>query len=167
MKPDKIYLSLGLLIILTTVSWITSCTHKADITGIRKVCFTGEVLPIFLNNCAIPGCHSGFGGRESRLALNNYSDIRNSIVPGNPGASRSYQTIIDKMGENMMPPGQPLTLENRTLIRLWIEQGADSTVCLQNIATTVDGGGVTWMPPTSSYAILKSDNLKSGLKTTF
>lgn len=167
MKPDKIYLSLGLLIILTTVSWITSCTHKADITGIRKVCFTGEVLPIFLNNCAIPGCHSGFGGRESRRALNNYSDIRNSVVPGNPGASRSYQTIIDKMGENMMPPGQPLTLENRTLIRLWIEQGADSSVCPQNIATTVGGGGVTWMPPTSSYSILKSDNLKSGLKTTF
>lgn len=129
MRPDKIYLSLALLIILTTVSWITSCTHKANFTDIPSICFTGDVLPIFLTNCAISGCHNGDGRRESRLALNNYSDIRRSIVPGNSAASRSYQAIIAKMGENMMPPRHPLSIESRTKIRLWIEQGADSTAC--------------------------------------
>jgi hypothetical protein len=28
-----------------------------------------------------------------------------------------------------MPPKQPLSLENRTLIRVWIEQGAAETTC--------------------------------------
>ncbi|MBG0857912.1 MAG: hypothetical protein IQL11_00305, partial [Bacteroidales bacterium] len=32
-------------------------------------------------------------------------------------------------GENKMPPDQPLSLENRIIIRLWIEQGAMLTTC--------------------------------------
>lgn len=139
MKPDKIYLSLSLLIIITTISWITSCTHEANIADIPEICFEGDVLPIFTNSCAISGCHSGGGGRESRMALNNYADISQGVVPGNPNASRLYQTIIATWGENMMPPRQPLSLENRTIIRLWIEQGAGLTVCPGNISAA---GGV-------------------------
>ena len=37
--------------------------------------------------------------------------------------ARLYQAIISKW-ENHMPPSQPLSLENRTKIRVWIEQGA-------------------------------------------
>ena len=123
MKPDKIYLYLALLIILTAFSWFTSCTHVANIANIPEVCFTADVLPIFINNCAMSGCHDG-GGRESRMTLNNYTDISRTVTAGNPNASRSYMAIIAKSGENMMPPRQPLSLANRTLIRLWIEQGA-------------------------------------------
>ncbi|MGA2405315.1 MAG: c-type cytochrome domain-containing protein [Bacteroidales bacterium] len=135
MKLDKIYLSLALLIILTTFSWFTSCTHLTDIANIPEICFTGDVLPIFINNCAISGCHDG-GGRESRMALNNYADISQAVVPGNPNGSRLYQAIITKWG-NMMPPKQPLSEQNRTIIRLWIEQGAAQTVCTD---TTHTGG---------------------------
>jgi hypothetical protein len=137
MKPDKIYLSLVLIIFLTAISWFSSCTHQANIDGIPEVCFESEVLPIFINNCAISGCHDG--GGES-MPLNNYVDISHSVVPGNPGSSRSYQAIIAKMGENKMPPNQPLSLENRTLIRLWIEQGAGLTLCG---GTTGTGGIVS------------------------
>ena len=130
MKPDKIYLSLALLIIFTITSWITSCTHQANITGIPEICFGRDVLPIFVNSCAMPGsrCHNGQGG-ESRMALNSYTDISQLVVPGNPNASRVYKAIIAAGGENKMPPGQPLSLDNRTIIRLWIEQGAIWTVC--------------------------------------
>jgi hypothetical protein len=138
MKPDKVFLSLVLLIILTTISSITSCTHQANITGIREICFDSEVLPIFTNSCAMSGCHNGRSGRESRMALNNYADISNTVVPGNPDASRSYLAIIAKSGENMMPPRQPLSLTNRTIIRLWIEQGAKLTIC--DTAVKVGGG---------------------------
>ncbi len=127
MKPDKIYLSLTLLILLTAFSWFTSCTHVANIANIPEVCFTGDVLPIFVNNCAMAGCHDGYG--ETRLTLNNYADISNIVTPGNPDASRGYQTIIAKTGQNMMPPNQPLSLTNRTIIRVWIEQGAAETTC--------------------------------------
>jgi hypothetical protein len=127
MKPDKIYLSLSSLIILTAVLWITSCTHNAKITDIPQVCFERDVLPVFINNCAISGCHDG--GGESHWALNNYADISNTVVPGNPNASQTYKAIISTFGENKMPPNQPLSLENRTIVRLWIEQGAGLTLC--------------------------------------
>ena len=136
MKPDKIYLSLSFLIILTTGVWITSCTHDADLTGLPEVCFERDVLPIYTNSCAISGCHDGKG--ESGRALNNYSDIVSTVVPGNPGASSSYQAIISTWGENKMPPNQPISLDNRTMIRLWIEQGALNTACKAAI-TTDDG----------------------------
>ena len=128
MKPDKIYLSIALLILFTISSWITSCTHKTDISGLPEVCFFRDVLPIYANNCAISDCHDG-NGRESGRALNNYADIRNTVAPGDPNGSRSYQAIIKTWGENRMPPSQPLSLENRTLIRVWIEQGANPTTC--------------------------------------
>lgn len=133
MKFNKIYLSLVLLIILTTVSWITSCTHDAKIADIPEICFQRDILPIFTNNCAMSGCHDGRG--ESGRALNNYIDISNSVVPRNPNSSQLYQAIIDQWGFNRMPPSQPLSLENRTLIRLWIEQGANETVCPAITAT--------------------------------
>src|SRR5664279_543941 len=88
MKPDKIYLFLSLLILLTVFSWITSCTHVANIANLPEVCFTGDVLPVFVNNCAIAGCHDG-AGRESRMSLNNYADIVREISPGNPNSSRA------------------------------------------------------------------------------
>ena len=139
MKSDKIYLSLTLIILLTAFSWFTSCTHIANIANIPEVCFTGDVLPILINNCAMAGCHDG-GGRESHFALNNYADIIREITPGNPDASRIYQTIIAKWG-NRMPPKQPLSLENRTKIRVWIEQGATLTTCTDTTGTGGNGGG--------------------------
>jgi len=137
MKPDKIYLSLALLIIFTTVSWITSCTHDSQIGDFPEICFERDVLPVFTNSCAISGCHDGQG--ESDLVLNSYLDISHAVVAGNPNSSIVYKAITATWGENKMPPDQPLSLENRTIIRSWIEQGARSTVCPQNVAT---GGGV-------------------------
>jgi hypothetical protein len=137
MKPDKIYLFLSLLILLAVFSWVTSCTHVANIADMPEVCFTGDVLPIFVNNCAKAGCHDG-GGRESRVSLNNFTDIVSQISPGNPNSSRVYQAIIAKWG-NRMPPSQPLSLENRTKIRVWIEQGASLTTCPDVTGTTGTG----------------------------
>jgi hypothetical protein len=136
MKPDKIYLLFSLLIIITSISWIVSCTHQAKIADMPEICFEGDILPVFSNNCAIPGCHDGQG--ESNMVLNNYLDISHSVVPGNPYSSKVYKAIIATMGENKMPPDKPLSLENRTLVRLWIEQGARLTVCPELTAT---GGG--------------------------
>ena len=127
MKPHKIYFSYFLLIIFTTVSWISSCTHKANISDFPEICFEKEVLPIFLNNCSINHCHNGSG--ESERRLDNFADIVQTIVPYNPDASASYKAITGTSGENRMPPGQPISKDNRIIIRLWIEQGARETLC--------------------------------------
>ena len=140
MKLDKIYLFISLLLFFAVFSWLTSCTHVANIANMPEVCFTGDVLPIFVNNCAIAGCHDG-AGRESRMPLNNYADIVREITPGNPNGGRLYQTIIAKW-INKMPPRQPLSLENREKIRIWIEQGAiESSAACPTTITGVNGGG--------------------------
>lgn len=127
MKIHMIYLFLVLILFTGFFSWITSCKHEADISNVPEICFERDVLPIFSNNCAISGCHDGTG--ESNMALNNYQDISNTVVPYKSESSRSYQAITDKWGENRMPPDQPLSEVKRIIIRLWIDQGAVSTTC--------------------------------------
>jgi hypothetical protein len=126
-KPNKIFLFLALIVILTSFSWITSCTHKADLSNMPEICFERDVLNIYANSCAIKGCHDGSG--ESGRALDNYADISRTVVPYNPDASQSYQAIISTWGEGKMPPDGPLSQDNRTIIRLWIEQGAGNIPC--------------------------------------
>jgi len=125
MKSDKTYFFLGLMLILTMVSWISSCTHSANIDNVAAVCFERDVLPIFQNSCAISNCHDGSGESYN---LNEYVSIRNSVEPYKPYSSPAYKAITATWGENKMPPDQPLTLDNRTIIRLWIEQGAQLAI---------------------------------------
>lgn len=126
MKIDKISLSLGLLIVIASAAWVTSCRHEANLADFPEVCFERDVLPVFLNSCAISGCHSGNG---EAMRLTNYSEISNGVVPGKPYSSRTYNALIKTIGEGQMPPGQPLSIDNRTIIRIWIEQGAANTTC--------------------------------------
>jgi hypothetical protein len=124
MKPYRIYLSLTFLIIVTSVSWITSCSHDADITNLPEMCFDRDVFPIFSNGCAIAHCHDGTG---EAFPLQSYAQIRNTVTPYKPDQSQSYKAITSTWGEGRMPPDQPLSQEKRTIIRLWIEQGANET----------------------------------------
>jgi hypothetical protein len=127
------------LIVLAVLLLATSCTHESDmLSSFPEVCFESEVLPVFRNSCGIAGCHDR--GGESGYILNTFDGIVNSVVPGNPDVSPSYLAIISKKGEGMMPPAQPLSQDYRTLIRLWIYQGAKNTNC-----ATVTGGTVA--PP--------------------
>lgn len=128
MKIDKVYFFLAAVSLVSSYFWISSCQHDPNLTGnFPEICFEKEVLPIFQNSCSMTGCHDGQG--ESGSSYNNYVNISHEVVAGNPGASRLYEAIIAKSGENRMPPDNPLPLESRTIIRLWIEQGARLTVC--------------------------------------
>jgi hypothetical protein len=145
MKYDKVYPFFLTLVSLTIFFFISSCTHTPVIDNIPEVCFEKDVLPIFQNNCAISGCHSGTG--ESHFKLDSYSSISESVVAGKPYSSRAYNAIISAFGDNLMPPGQPLSLNNRTIIRLWIEQGAGNTTCPD---TTGQGG--SYVNPLACYS---------------
>jgi hypothetical protein len=127
MKSDKNLLLPGLILFISIFSWVSSCTHEPDLSNIPEVCFEKDVLPIFLNSCAISGCHDGTG--ESDLRLTSYVPISHGVEPGKPNSSKIYKAITSTFGENRMPPDRPLSIENRTLIRLWIEQGAGLTTC--------------------------------------
>jgi hypothetical protein len=74
------------------------------------------------------------------------------IISGKPDDSKIYNSITSVWG-NMMPPGRPLPQELRTLLRLWIEQGAvDDTTCANDSTTT---NGITVI---SSYGAMISHN---------
>jgi hypothetical protein len=105
-----------------------SCTHEADAIGdIPEICFEGDILPIFLNNCAITSCHDLSSDNE--YVFTTYEGILKAVERGRPLSSKAYKSLVDIWDDDMMPPGNPLSIENRTKIRLWIEQGANYTVC--------------------------------------
>jgi hypothetical protein len=119
-----ILLFIPLLIIVITI--INSCKHDAEgIDELRTVCFEAEVLPIFQTNCAMSGCHDASSAAEG-LDLSNYEGIMQGIQAGNPDKSSIYESITSKY-EGLMPPDKPLSIEQRSLIRVWILQGAEKT----------------------------------------
>ena len=98
---------------------VNSCKHDGiPADQLPQIPFS-EVLPIFTQNCAT--CHGGQGG-ESRLSFSDYVSIMKSIQAGNSSKSKAYQAITSTF--QLMPPNNPLTISQRTMIRLWIDQGA-------------------------------------------
>lgn len=129
MRIDKIFIFLVLITFFTGLSWISSCRHELNQDDLPEICFERDVLPVFRNSCAITGCHDGTG--EEDLILNSYQSIIEEVKPGDPYDSKIYEVLITTSGDDMMPPDQPLSPENRTLIRLWILQGARPTTCAE------------------------------------
>ncbi|HEX7584499.1 MAG TPA: c-type cytochrome domain-containing protein [Prolixibacteraceae bacterium] len=108
------------LILVSVLFLSSSCKHSGiPASEMAPVSFT-EVQPIFQNYCGT--CHNG-SGRQGRLDLTNYAGIINSITPGNASKSKAYQAMISTF--QIMPPNIAMPTNKRTLIRLWIEQGAN------------------------------------------
>ncbi len=101
-------------------------------TGDPTICFERDILPIFQSNCAKGGCHDASSG-SSGYVLDNYQDvIKKGIVPGNPAASKIWQSISMKIfNVEVMPKNGPsLSATDLDLIKRWIATGAiDSGAC--------------------------------------
>jgi len=98
---------------------ISSCKHDGvPMDQLPQIPFS-DVLPIFTQNCAT--CHDGKGG-SGDFALTDYTSIMRYIQAGNSSKSKAYQAMISTF--QLMPPKNPLTTSQRTMIRLWIDQGA-------------------------------------------
>jgi len=109
--------------------WSASCTHEpADIGELDTVCFDSQVLPLLQTSCGMSGCH-GSGYSQEGFDVSNYQTIMQAVSPGDPRGSELYKVITNINGENMMPPDLPLTKEQRTIIQVWIAQGAGETSC--------------------------------------
>lgn len=125
-----------------------------NIDQLREVCFEAEVLPIMQNSCATTNCHDVRA--EHGYRLDSYEGILKGIEAFAPNKSRLYKAIIST-GEERMPPDQPLSKDARTIIRVWIEQGAENTICddsLNIIDTTTNNPA--WSNP---YACFERDIL--------
>jgi len=137
MKADKITISLGLLITLMTFSWISSCTHQPDPNSFDPICYK-DVKTI------VSGCYRASTSLNPQTCHGSgeYPDFENvdnginaTVQAGNADASPLYNAITTVRGEGKMPPDQfPLPQESRATIRMWIEQGAHTDACPDDVA---------------------------------
>lgn len=105
------------------------CTHEApDLDQFEAICFEEKILPVFQTGCAVSNCHDSQAAKKGYV-FSDYEGIMEAITAGFPDESKAYQSIIAKGGEKAMPPDRPLSENERTLIRIWISQGALNTTC--------------------------------------
>jgi hypothetical protein len=147
-KQTGYFSTLLAIAILPTALLFNSCKHDGiPPDQLPQICFTEQVLPIFQNSCGTTGCHNGGGGGESRLSFTDYAGIMNAITPGNPDKSKAYQSMISQF--QLMPPNNALPIAKRSIIRLWIEQGALETTCTTPTTSGSDPGSGTTKSGTS------------------
>ncbi len=74
------------------------------------------------NEIFVPLCVSCHGSvsPQGGYSMSNYNAIKTRVVNNNANASELYQRVID----NSMPPGSPLSNINKNRIRDWINNGA-------------------------------------------
>ncbi len=130
--------------LLTLFFILPSCVHEPlTLEGIDTVCFNTQVLPVLQTSCGMVGCH-GNGSARGEFSVADYASVLEAVDPGNPSRSRLYRVLTDINGENMMPPNHPLAKPQRTLIAVWIAQGAKNTICSTGNTTgnTGNTGGI-------------------------
>jgi hypothetical protein len=114
-----------------------SCTHEPiGIEAMDPVCFDTQVLDILQTSCGMAGCHDG--SAEGFLAT-DYQSVMDAVTPGDPRGSQLYKVITAINSENMMPPDRPLTQLQRSIIEVWIAQGANEVLC--DTSSGGNGGG--------------------------
>jgi len=94
------------------------------------ISFQHQVLPLMISGCAYSGCHDAVTV-EDGVVLNNYENVMKEVSPGNPNDSELYEYIIETDPDDIMPPppAAKFTTEQISIIRQWIEQGAENTDC--------------------------------------
>ena len=130
MKRFILIIPFGAFIILLILMASSSCTHPVDgLANLDTVCFDTQVQPIIQINCAKSGCHDGTK-KGARHTFTEYDSLMKYVVPGDPKNSRIYSAVTS-VWSNLMPPppAQPLTEEDRSILYIWIAQGAKNNSC--------------------------------------
>lgn len=104
------------------------------------ICFESQILPLFVSNCAMPGCHDA-ATHEEGLRLYTYSGIVSHITAFHPTSGSLMHSILGT--NDIMPPSpySPMSSSQIALIQQWINQGAQNTT---NCANTCDTTAFTY-----------------------
>jgi len=130
------------LLFLLSVFLFSYCHHDADLNfeppkppepGSEFKCshdtiyFQNTVFPLVLTGCAKSGCHDQ-GTQKSELVLDNYNSIYRLVKPFDPQNSELYIRLFSNSA-GRMPPDNPFTLDQKSIIYWWIKQGAYDNGC--------------------------------------
>jgi len=154
MQKSKNIVLIGFLIVFFVTlfaSGLNSCKNDSEIIGdIPEICFEVQILPIFQNSCGLSDCHDEITAEEDFI-FTNYDDILKTVEPGDANKSEAYLSMIDFRSDDLMPPDRPLSLENRSLIRVWIDQGAKNTTCPDTSNNPDPQDTATWVNPRACF----------------
>ncbi len=128
-KKNYIIFSVIVILSLLLILFVQrQFSHERRIySNMDTICFEKDVLPIFIKNCAVSGCHD----QQTRTAgyyFVNYNSIIKGVIPFKPEKSIVYKSLHGNEA-SPMPPGQELTESQKLLITVWIGQGAKNIVC--------------------------------------
>lgn len=92
--------------------------------------FQKDILPIFVSNCALSGCHDAVTATED-IVLDNFENIINTgeVEPFNLNDTEIYEVITEDDPDKVMPPTGKLDNAQINLIATWILQGAKDLEC--------------------------------------
>ena len=134
----NIFLILNVFLICT-FAIMQGCTNDASFP---EVCYTSQIRPIFVSNCAMTDCHDGNSNSRAPhdIVLTDYINIMKGIKPRHPDRSKYYNALIGILGigKGGMPPSKPLSLQQISIIKAWIEQGAEESNCTSSICDTTN-----------------------------
>jgi ankyrin repeat protein len=124
-----------------------------------KIDFGRDVQPIFRQNCV--GCH-GPSQQMNGLRLDQRSSVFKNglrrVVPGSSENSFLYHRLIGTEYGLQMPPAGPLRPEQISVIKAWIDRGAEWPDALANEAD---------FPPLNPKAVAMVEALRLGDRQSF
>lgn len=92
------------------------------------VCFSTQILPLIVSNCATAGCHDATS-RVEGLNLTSYASIK-AIAPAKSTNSTLVRYISLTSGKRMPPAPMPMMdTASINLIKKWIAQGSLNLNC--------------------------------------
>ncbi|WP_276133527.1 c-type cytochrome domain-containing protein [Polluticoccus soli] len=102
------------------------------------LCFQRDILPIFLSNCAMSGCHDAVSKQDGFQFTDYNSIVSKEFVSGNANETELFEKITeDNDDKRMPPPPRPgLTATQIALIKRWINEGAKNTTCSSGCDST-------------------------------
>lgn len=112
-----------LIFFLISIILFPTCTK--EIYG-PKACFNENVLPIFISNCAMSGCHNP-KDKKAGYDLTTYEGIMNGVKPNHPLLSEVYKVIRGNSPSMPEKPYPKLNAKDVSIIKLWINMGAQNT----------------------------------------
>ncbi|MEX2215534.1 MAG: PSD1 and planctomycete cytochrome C domain-containing protein, partial [Phycisphaeraceae bacterium] len=125
---------LNLFLLITIVLLGVAVTAAIDLTKLpapekRKIDFIKDVQPIFAAHCI--SCHGGDKQKsdyrlDRKASAFKGGSIGGAIVPGNSATSLLIHYVAGLDEDVIMPPkGKRLSAEQISILRGWIDQGAD------------------------------------------
>jgi hypothetical protein len=146
--------------VLVLGTWAFSAASSSQTTKpTARIDFGRDVLPIFRQNCF--GCH-GPSQQINGLRLDRRSSVFKNgarrVAPGSSENSFLYHRLAGSGFGRQMPPAGPLPPEQISVIKEWIDQGAEWPDALANEAD---------LPPLNPQAVAMVDALRIGDRRSF